>query len=268
MNIGFDIDGVLTKIDEYQLKIGREFFKKKYDRDIINPNGFSIREIFDATDEEFMDFWSSHLLSYSINELSRTGASEYIKKLVEEGNNIFIITSREFTTKNNALGLIMRHLVKAWLKKEGIPYDGITFCDEDKIEEIKKNQIQIMVEDNPINIKKMSNYIDVICMDAPYNRDLKLPRVTHVTDFKGVYDSVNDIRKRVKQSLTDPVGVKTNLMSLDRVFQKFYNEKQANLFLTDESMYEYIYRNNKDNLDAFAHCSILLKNCLKVNFLS
>ena len=84
MNIAFDIDGVLTNIEKYQLEVARAFYKKKYNRDIVNPEGFSVKEIYDVTDEEFMDFWSSHLLSYSIKELSRVLVSVLKSLLMRE----------------------------------------------------------------------------------------------------------------------------------------------------------------------------------------
>ena len=252
MNIAFDIDGVLTNIEKYQLEVARAFYKKKYNRDIVNPEGFSVKEIYDVTDEEFMDFWSSHLLSYSIKELSRVGASECIKKLANEGNNIFIITSRELADKDNFLGKLMRSIVKYWLKREGIPYSKIVFCNGDKVEAIKQNQIQVMVEDDPKNITSLCEYVKVICMDAGYNEKIKHPNVTHVRNFNDIYEEVQRIRKDIRAYLDNPITARSGKMSIDQVHRRFYNEKQANLFLTDESIYEFVYRNNKDNMRSLA----------------
>ena len=48
MNIAFDIDGVLTNIEKYQLEVARAFYKKKYNLDIVNPEGFSVKDKFDV----------------------------------------------------------------------------------------------------------------------------------------------------------------------------------------------------------------------------
>lgn len=252
MNIGIDIDGVLTNIEKYQLEVARKFYKKKYNIDIKNEKGFTVKEIYGVDKKGFMDFWTKHLLSYSIKELSRAGASECINKLVNEGNTIYIITSREFADKDNILGTIMRHIVKYWLKREGIPYEKNVFCSEDKVTAIKNNNIQVMIEDGPKNIEEISKYTDVICMDAKYNKDIILPRVRHVSNFDEVYTEVNNIRQDVINNLVDPIGVKAQRNSIDNPHRKFYNEKQSNIFLTDESAYEFIYRKNKDNLSADA----------------
>ena len=58
MNIGFDIDGVLTDLSHFQLDIAREFFLKKYGRGIVNEAGYSIYDIYDASDKEFKEFWT------------------------------------------------------------------------------------------------------------------------------------------------------------------------------------------------------------------
>ena len=83
MNIAFDIDGVLTNIEKYQLEVAGKFYKEKYGKGVKNPEGFDVKEIFEVGQEEFMDFWTKHLLPYSIKELSRLGSSKYITILKE-----------------------------------------------------------------------------------------------------------------------------------------------------------------------------------------
>ena len=61
MNIGIDIDGVLTDIRSFQIKKGQTFFKKK----LVNKKGFTIKEMFDCSDEESKKFWTRYLLEYS-----------------------------------------------------------------------------------------------------------------------------------------------------------------------------------------------------------
>lgn len=248
MNIAFDIDGVLTNIEKYQLEVAGKFYKEKYGKDIKNPEGFDVKEIFEIGQEEFMDFWTKHLLPYSIKELSRLGSSKYITKLKEEGNSIFIITSREFTDKDNILGVIMRRVVLWWLKKEGIPYDKIIFCSDDKTKAIKDNHIQVIVEDSPKNIAEIAAITDVICMDAQYNRFIEHSRVKHVSSMEEMYDAVNEIRNRVREEIKTAGEIKTGLPSKDLVHRKFYSEQQSQLFIPEETIFEFIYRINKDNM--------------------
>ncbi len=252
MNIGFDIDGVLTDLSHFQLDIAREFFLKKYGRGIVNEAGYSIYDIYDASDKEFKEFWTRYIVPYSLRILARPGAKECVQNLIKEGNTIYIITSRIFADRNDLLGSMMRKAVLHWLKKEGISFEKIVFCNGSKIEAIKKFNIQVMVEDSPDNIKELINYTDIVCMDAKYNEYLSDPRIHRVTDFMGVYESIRAIRKKVRDKL-DHVDVPlTGKMSVDQIYHKYYDDRQAHLFVPEMSIYEFIYDNNKDNLDALA----------------
>ena len=61
---------------------------------------------------------------------------------------------------------------RRWLKKSGIQYEEITFCDEDKLPALKKYNISYMVEDDPDNIMAMHDITKVICMNAKCNQHL------------------------------------------------------------------------------------------------
>ena len=62
MNIGLDIDGVLTDIEKFQKAEGQNFFEK----DISNDKGFTIQEMFNCSEQEEHDFWKKNLLKYAI----------------------------------------------------------------------------------------------------------------------------------------------------------------------------------------------------------
>ena len=54
MNIGFDADGVIFPIEDYQISEGQKFFK---DRNIKDINGYGIKEVFGCTSKEEFKFW-------------------------------------------------------------------------------------------------------------------------------------------------------------------------------------------------------------------
>ena len=70
MNFGLDIDGVLTDIESYQLNKGIPFFKKVYNKEIVNEYGKNIQQIFDCTKEEEHKFWAKYLFRYVIDWFS------------------------------------------------------------------------------------------------------------------------------------------------------------------------------------------------------
>ena len=137
MRIGIDIDGVLT--------------------------------------DEHNNFWKEYIFEYSKNIPIRCYASEIIRKLKTEGNQIFIITSRSFTTYENENKVRMQRLVKEWLKTNSVLYDEIIFTMK-KADVCKEKKIDLMIEDKPENIEDkpeniedISKEIPVIVYDCSYN---------------------------------------------------------------------------------------------------
>ena len=49
MKIGFDVDGVLTDLENYQLEYGKKYFGEDK---LVNENGYTIQEIFGCSKEE------------------------------------------------------------------------------------------------------------------------------------------------------------------------------------------------------------------------
>lgn len=172
MNIGLDIDGCLTDMEAFHFRYGVPFFKKKFNKDIADEYGKSIRQLFDCTSWEEARFWLKHMIKYTIKDPVRDGAAEFTRWAYENGHHIYIITSRAFSTKKNVIGKLARWAVLRWLKKSHIMYEDITFCDEDKLPALRKYHVSYMIEDDPDNIMAMHDMTKVICMNAKCNQHL------------------------------------------------------------------------------------------------
>lgn len=190
MRIGIDIDGVLTDIEQWQLDVGGRFFSK-FNKSVINKDGYEITEIFDVSNELDSQFWNEYLYEYVTKEPSRKYASEVIKKLKDDGNEIYIVTARYLTDRNTADGKRMREIVVNWLKEQNIYYDEIIFSPEDKKENCKKYNIDIMIEDKVDNINKISSIIPVICFHAGYNKECKGHNIYRVYNWYDIYNLIN-----------------------------------------------------------------------------
>ena len=130
MIIGIDVDGVLSDIGNYQLKYSKPYFKKKYNKDIVNPDKFDIEQIYDCTHKEREIFWQKYIWGYCLTEPAFKNASEVLLKLHEEENKIVIITGRAHTTEQGITGKLFRKMLTYWLKKNKIYYDEIYYCSE------------------------------------------------------------------------------------------------------------------------------------------
>lgn len=64
LNIVFDLEGVLYDVEAFMYKYAVNFFKDKYNLEIVNKNRYGIKEIFNCTDEQESEFWTKHALKY------------------------------------------------------------------------------------------------------------------------------------------------------------------------------------------------------------
>ena len=192
MRIGIDIDGVLTDFEKWQLDVGSKFFLK-YNKNIVVPGGYDSDVVFNVTKEMDSEFWNEYLYDYAQNEPARKFSNEVIDKLRKKGYEIYIITARYLTDKNNDLGKEMRKIVKDWLKNNKINYDKIIFSPEDKLEICKENNIDIMTEDKVENINNISKIIPVICFNAGYNKMCSGKNIFRAYTWYDVYYQITNI---------------------------------------------------------------------------
>lgn len=192
MRIGIDIDGVLTDFEKWQLEVGSKFFIK-YNKNIVIPDGYDSDTVFNVTKEMDSEFWHNYLYDYAKNEPARKFAGEVIDLLRNEGYEIYIITARYFTNKNDSLGNEMRNIVINWLKNNKINYDKIIFSPEDKFEICKQNNIGIMIEDKVENINNISKIIPVICFNAGYNKSCVGNNIYRTYTWYDIYYQITNI---------------------------------------------------------------------------
>ncbi len=192
MKIGIDIDGVLTDFEKWQLEVGSKFFIK-YNKNIVNPSGYDSEDVFDVTKEMDSCFWHDYLYDYAKNEPARKFAGEVINKLKDLGYEIYIITARYLTDRNDQLGKEMRNIVIKWLKENNINYNKIIFSPEDKFEICKENNINIMIEDKVENINNISKIIPVVCFNASYNKICNGKNIYRTYTWYDVYYQITNI---------------------------------------------------------------------------
>lgn len=196
MNIGIDVDGVLVDMGNYQLKYGTEYFKKKYNKDVIDPDAYDIEQIFDCTYEERERFWKKYIWAYCLTEPITPNAASVINRLHSEGHRIFIITGRAHTTEKGITGKLFRLMLRYWLKKNQVYYDEIIFCSEkesstEKYDVCMKKSINVMIDDKPENLLALKDKIDIICYHAIWNSKIKQLDPYRVKDFDGIVAMIN-----------------------------------------------------------------------------
>ena len=193
MNIGIDIDGVLTNDDDYTMDTTSKYVFEHNLEGFEDPYRYEYRK-FNWTKEILDDYRKQYFWNYIENEPARKYASEVIRKLKEEGNHIYIITSRHNTMKDTEEGEKTRKITKEWLKENNILYDELYFSP-DKTKEIDSLKIDIMIEDSPETIPTFVKHTHVFCYDCRYNRDMKLDNMTRVFSWYDIYMKIQARRK-------------------------------------------------------------------------
>lgn len=112
MRIGIDIDGVLTNDDDYILDTGTKFFLENNINSYVEPYEYELWKKFKWDKDTRDKYREEYYWNYVINCPPRKFASEVIIKLKDDGNKIYIITSRRLSTDNTIDGDKMRNEIK------------------------------------------------------------------------------------------------------------------------------------------------------------
>lgn len=199
MNIGIDIDGVLTDVKKFTIEQGLKYCEENKKGKLVNPNAYNSDEVFDWDEETDNEFWLKNIFLYAKENPVINGAPENIRKLKEDGHTIYIITARwlahlpeiKNSIVNEDICKKMRNTVKDWLAKNKIIYDEIIFSGEDKSKHIIENNIDIMVEDSPNNLKELSKITKMICVDWPYNKDVENRNIYRCYNWNEIYKTIS-----------------------------------------------------------------------------
>ena len=189
MNIGIDIDGVLTNENDFVLECMSKFNYENNLGYMKNPYEYEFNKV-NYNDEQKMEYREKYFNDYVDNYKARRYASEVIKMLKEDGNKIYIITARYTSIHNEK----MRQRVREWLKKNDIYYDEVVFTVSPKVDKLKEYKIDLMIDDSPKNIPFMAKVTKIFCFDNPYNRDLEIENVTRVYSWYDIFMKYKEIK--------------------------------------------------------------------------
>ena len=238
--IGCDADGILTDLSAHNIREGKKTFK----REPVNPNAYSLEEMFDLKDIPKLVLYAKALkiyANYCKNENPRENASKVIKELSENGFEFNSITARKFATSNSKLGALARSWFQNWLKKNKINFNSFQFCSEerspeDKLLACKKLNVDYMIEDKPeVALHLANNGIKVLMINAPYNMETNHENIIHVNNWDEIKKVL--LTKKQEQELKNEIE-----------FSKKAKEEIKNLSVTEKEEYFKLYKNYLKNV--------------------
>ena len=160
MKIGIDIDNTITDIKDELMKSAFNYAKrlnKEINYDYLNSedknnDGGIYQKIFNFTYEELKYFLKDIQEEIVNKAVPRKNAINYINKLKEKENEIYIITARDSEFHDDPY-----KLSKDWLDKNNIKYDKLIVNAREKASICKKENIDIFIDDNINNCIDIAN---------------------------------------------------------------------------------------------------------------
>lgn len=195
MNIGIDIDGVLIDMEREVTDYATKMCVEENLPIKVDVSKYYETDTFDWTQEQSDRFWNKYLVQYVVEGKARKYSKEIIEKLRKEENKIYIITARDESGMPPEYYGKMQILTKEWLKNQNIEFDKLIFAkDSEKLNYCIENNIDIMIEDSPSNIKDISTKIKVIKFDCQYNKEINEKNIITAYSWYHIYDIINKLK--------------------------------------------------------------------------
>ena len=153
MRIGIDIDDTLTDVKDelyqaavdYAKSLGKKI-EEENDFEDKNNNGNKWQEVFHFNYQELKYFLKDIQEEITNKALPREYVVDVINKLKEDGNEIIIITARDYEFHDDPY-----KYSKDWLDKNNIYYDKLVVNARDKKKACVEEKIDLFIDDSKTN---------------------------------------------------------------------------------------------------------------------
>lgn len=229
MRIGIDIDNVISNFNDTVVEAYLQHDKKLKNTGIINDKAKVFRRgMFDWSEEEEKEFYYKNIEKWANMIKPINGAEYYIKKLKQDGNEIYIISGRDNGEYKNPY-----KLTEEWLKKYNIIYDKLILTNaynkREKAEVCLKNNVNIMIEDSiETCVNLINNGIETYTMNTRFNQnDLSLNRVS---TWSEIYYKISSKYKKKEEQKINVILDTDTYNECDDQFALAYLLKSQNKF--------------------------------------
>ena len=192
MRIGIDIDNCISNFDDVLLEEYLKHDKELRNTGIINDKPHHITVgMFDWSKEENDEFYNNNIQRIAMSLKPLNNAKEVIDKLKADGNEIYIITSRD-----NGEYINPEKMTREWLEKYDIYFDKLILTGRHEKGPIcKENNIDIMIEDSIKNCEDIENNgVKCYIMDTRYNKHET--RFERVKRWNEIYSKISKLYKK------------------------------------------------------------------------
>lgn len=191
MNIGLDIDNVITSFDSTILQAFFQEDKNKRGKGIVDKKAGHLTRMFDWSQEEVDNFFADNMENLAKTLRIRNNCKKYMDKLLEDGHKLYLISHRAYPDYKNP-----EKITLDWLKKHKINYTKLVLSESpDKTKECKNYKIDIMVDDRVDQCQKMiKSGVNCILMRTNYNKN-RMEGLPFVTSWQNLYEEIKEWKK-------------------------------------------------------------------------
>ncbi len=200
MRIALDVDDCITNTLEWDFACAWEYNRLHHpeDKKFYYAIHHSAPEIFNFSEQEYKDFYVNQRKQLIEKRwlYPKPFVKEVVDKLLKEGHEIFILTSREdYYWKGNAL-----NETRKWLKKYKIGYTDLFANCTDKGLKCAELKVDLLIDDNPKYARQVNSQgIRTIILSAPYNLKYQNVLSTHASCWPEVYYIVKDLSQVLQE---------------------------------------------------------------------
>lgn len=209
-NIVWDIDGVCTDLNRYILERAPQYFKKKYNKEVVNKDVVDVKDMFNCSKSEEERFWFHKLycVHYSLFEKPREGLKEVMDAIHNNGDKNIICTARARGEQDNFTGWVVRNLVLTWIQMHRLPIDEVHFVsyEDSPLEKMLVCELvdaDVIIEDDVRNIEYISKKFPVISYETEANKHLNGNNIIVAKDYVEVYSAIENLKNNKDFNLED-----------------------------------------------------------------
>lgn len=165
LNLGIDIDGVLTDEGPHTDSVWQKNISSYLDRKIeLQEFTYNLQQAFGLTEDELIGFIEKKLPDVYKNAVPAAEAASTLLNLKEQGHKLILITARDKK---------FRHLTENWLAENKIPYHEL-YHEHDKAPLALTKNIDLFIDDNKENALSLAAAgIPVLLVNQYHNFDFK-----------------------------------------------------------------------------------------------
>lgn len=195
MKIAIDVDDCICNSLEWDFACAWYYNKKNHpdDKNFYYTIFHSAPEIFKFSSFETEKFYTQQRKFLIEKKLlyPKPFVKEVLDNLLKNGDEIYILTSREDKYWNNDA----KRETQKWLKKYKINYTSLIANCLEKGLKCAELKVDLLIDDNPKYIQQVNAQgIRTIILSAPYNLKYKNILNTHASCWPEVYQIIQDLK--------------------------------------------------------------------------